>query len=316
METIVWLIVPCYNEEDALNFTIQALLEKIRELTQCSKVSSHSKILFVDDGSSDSTWDIICRAHQKDSTVTGIKLAHNQGHQNALLAGMLYAKNKCDCIISLDADLQDDIGVLGEFIDKYQDGCQVVYGIRKSRKKDSWFKRNTAQLFYKLMHVAGGEVIYNHADYRLMSRKALNALEQFEEVNLFLRGIIPLIGMKSDFVLYERDERVAGKSKYPLKKMIAFAIQGITSFSVKPLKMITWLGAIFSIVSLSGLLYALISYFCGVTVKGWTAIVCSIWLMGGVVMLSIGVLGEYIGKIYSEVKKRPKYIIDEELKDD
>ncbi|MDD3231574.1 MAG: glycosyltransferase, partial [Oscillospiraceae bacterium] len=240
--------------------------------------------------------------------------AHNRGHQNALLAGLMTAKDEADCAISLDADLQDDISVLPQFVQKFQEGCDIVYGVRKKRETDTWFKRTTAESFYKLLNRLGAEVVYNHADYRLMSKRALDALSEYKEVNLFLRGIVPLIGYRTDYVYYDRHERFAGESKYPLKKMVSFAMDGITSFSVKPLKIIANIGFIVALISVIGLIYALISHFTGNAVAGWTAIICSIWLLGGIQMLCLGIAGEYIGKIYSEVKHRPRFRIEKHLK--
>lgn len=277
-------------------------------------VDQQSRILFVDDGSKDKTWEMIRRSHEENKQIIGVKLAHNRGHQNALLAGLMTAMEYADCAISLDADLQDDIEVLDQFVEKFQDGCDVVYGVRNKRDTDSAFKRGTAQGFYKLMKILGVDVVYNHADYRLMSKRALEALSEYKETNLFLRGIIPLIGYRSDYVYYDRHERFAGESKYPLKKMISFALDGISSFSVKPLKIISNLGIFISILSIAGLLYALISYLTNQTVAGWTAIVASIWLLGGLQMLCIGVVGGYIGKVYNEVKARPRFRIEEFLK--
>ena len=273
--------------------------------------SENSRIVYVDDGSRDDTWPLITRLQEDNPAVRGLKLSRNRGHQNALLAGLMTVKEECDCAVSMDADLQDDVEVLSEFVRKFREGCDVVYGVRNSRETDTAFKRSTAQGFYKVMHLLGAEVVYNHADYRLMSRRALQALSEYKEVNLFLRGIVPLIGFRSDYVYYDRHERFAGERKYPLKKMIAFAMEGITSFSVKPLKLISRLGILISILSIFGLLYALISYCTGHAVAGWTAIVSSIWLLGGLQMLCLGVAGTYIGKIYSEVKARPRFIIEE-----
>lgn len=307
----VFLVVPCYNEEAVLPETVRQLTAKLDELTAAGKCAADSRILFVDDGSRDATWALILAAHAADGRISGLKLAHNRGHQNALLAGLMAARSVCDCAISLDADLQDDIGVLGEFLDAFADGKEIVYGVRRQRKTDTAFKRSTARAFYKIMKVLGVEVVYDHADYRLMGRRALDALAQYREVNLFLRGIVPTIGFATGTVLYDRRERFAGQSKYPLRKMVAFAAEGITSFSVKPLRIISNLGIVVSAGSIAGLLYALISHFCGLTVPGWTAIVCSIWLLGGIQLLCIGVLGTYIGKLYSEVKDRPRYIVEE-----
>ena len=316
MNNSLWLVVPCYNEKPVIVDTADALLKLIVDLCSEDVISDESKIVFVDDGSSDGTWEEIEKLCVTSSKIVGIKLSHNQGHQNALLAGMMYAKDKCDCIITIDADLQDDIYAIPEFIKKYQEGCHVVYGVRKKRETDTVFKRTTAHMFYRFMNTMGVETVYNHADYRLLSNKALNALENYKETNLFLRGIVPLMGFKSDSVFYDRKARTAGETKYPFKKMLNFAFDGITSFSVKPLRVISFIGMLSSLLSLSGLVYALVSHFCGVTVPGWTAIVCSIWLLGGIQLLSIGVLGEYIGKIFSEVKQRPRYFIDEIVAND
>ena len=307
----VYLVIPCYNEEEVLPETVKRLTVKMNSMIETGRADEKSRMLLVDDGSRDRTWELISRFSEENELVSGIKLAHNRGHQNALLAGLMTAKEYCDCAISLDADLQDDIEVLDQFADKFIDGCDVVYGVRNKRETDTFFKRTTAQGFYKFMKVLGVDVVYNHADYRLMSRRALEALSEYKEVNLFLRGIVPLIGYRSDYVYYDRNERFAGESKYPLKKMLSFALDGITSFSVKPLKMISNLGVILSFLSILGLIYALVSYFMGLAVAGWTAIVCSIWLLGGIQLLCLGVVGGYIGKIYSEVKARPRYKIEE-----
>lgn len=309
----VYLVVPCYNEEAVLPETVKELSGKLRELMEAGLASPGSRMLFVDDGSKDRTWALIAQYHRENPLVDGIKLAHNRGHQNALLAGLMAAKDEADCAISLDADLQDDIAVLPQFVQKFNEGCDVVYGVRNKRDTDTWFKRSSAQGFYKAMHLMGVDVVYNHADYRLMSRRALEALAEYKEVNLFLRGIVPLIGYRSDYVYYDRKERFAGESKYPLKKMLSFALDGVTSFSVKPLKMISNLGILVSVVSLVGLVYALISHFTGSAVPGWTAIVCSIWLLGGIQMFCLGVVGIYVGKIYSEAKGRPRFRVEARL---
>ena len=309
-ETTVYLVVPCYNEEEMLPETFRQLTQTLDDLIRAGKAGEGSRMLFVDDGSSDRTWALIAEAVQNNPRICGVKLAHNRGHQNALLAGLMTAKELADCAISLDADVQDDIGVLGEFLDKFYNGCDIVYGVRSSRATDTAFKRNTAGGFYSLMKRLGVETISNHADYRLMSRRALEALSEYDEVNLFLRGIVPQIGYPHDVVYYERKERMAGESKYPLKKMIRFAMEGITSFSVKPLKLISNFGIFISVLSVAGLLYALISYLSGVTVPGWTAIVSAIFFLGGIQLLCLGVVGTYVGKIYSEVKQRPRYRIE------
>lgn len=282
-------------------------------MTSKGWASEESRILYVDDGSKDQTWEIISRLHQENEKVLGLKLAHNRGHQNALLAGLMTAKEEADCAISLDADLQDDVEVLDQFAQKFLEGCDIVYGVRNKRDTDTFFKRASALGFYRVMQLLGVDLVYNHADYRLMSRRALEALSEYREVNLFLRGLVPLIGYRCDYVYYDRHERFAGESKYPLKKMISFAIDGITSFSVKPLKIISSLGILVSVLSVLGLLYALISWITGNVVAGWTAIISSIWLLGGLQMLCLGVVGGYIGKIYSEVKARPRFRIEEYL---
>ena len=309
----VYLVIPCYNEEEVLPETVKRLTEKLQKIQQAGLAGKKSRMLFVDDGSKDRTWSLISAFSDQNLLVCGLKLAHNRGHQNALLAGLMEAKARADCAISLDADLQDDIEVLDEFVQKFREGCDVVYGVRKKRETDSFFKRTTAQGFYRVMRLLGVETVYNHADYRLMSQRALDALSEYREVNLFLRGIVPLIGYRSDYVFYDRHERFAGESKYPLKKMISFALDGITSFSVKPLKIISNLGILLSVLSVGGLIYALISYFTGNAVAGWTATISSIWLLGGIQLLCIGVVGGYVGKIYSEVKARPRYRIEQKV---
>ena len=313
MKTI-YLVLPCYNEEAVLHETSSRLKVKMNQLISENKISKDSRVTFVDDGSKDNTWSIIEELKESDELFAGVKLSRNRGHQNALLAGLMTVKDHCDAAISLDADLQDDINVIDKFIDKFIDGCDVVYGVRSDRKTDTVFKRTTAQGFYKVMKLLGVDIVYNHADYRLMSKRALDALEEFEEVNLFLRGIVPLIGYKSDVVLYERNERFAGESKYPLKKMLSFAFEGITSFSVKPIKLILDIGLIMFTTSLLFLIYFIALWCLGKTVEGWATIVVSIWMLGGVQLLCLGVIGEYIGKIYIETKKRPKFIIDKFIK--
>lgn len=307
---IIYLVVPCYNEEDVLRETASRLKEKMQGLISNKVISDKSRITFIDDGSKDKTWSIIEELNSNDKIFSGVKLSRNRGHQNALLAGLMTVKDYCDAAISLDADLQDDINVIDKFIEKFNYGCDVVYGVRSERKTDTVFKRTTAQGFYKIMKGLGVDIVYNHADYRLMSKRALDSLQDFKEVNLFLRGIVPLIGYKSDVVLYERNERFAGESKYPLKKMLSFAFEGITSFSVKPIRLILTVGILMFISSLAALLYFLIIWMAGKTVEGWTTVVASIWMLGGIQLLCLGVIGEYIGKIYIETKERPKYIID------
>ena len=313
MKTI-YLVLPCYNEEAVLHETSARLKVKMNQLISENKISKDSRVTFVDDGSKDNTWSIIEELKESDELFAGVKLSRNRGHQNALLAGLMTVKDYCDAAISLDADLQDDINVIDKFIDRFIDGCDVVYGVRSDRKTDTVFKRTTAQGFYKVMKLLGVDIVYNHADYRLMSKRALDALEEFEEVNLFLRGIVPLIGYKSDVVLYERNERFAGESKYPLKKMLSFAFEGITSFSVKPIRLVLNIGILMFSTSLLFLLYFIVLWLLGKTVAGWATIVVSIWMLGGVQLLCLGVIGEYIGKIYIETKKRPKFIIDKFIK--
>lgn len=310
MEPTIYFVIPCYNEEAVLPETTHRLTQKLEAMRDKALIGENSRILLVDDGSKDKTWELISQYNRENPWIEGVKLAHNRGHQNALLCGLMTAMEQCDAAISMDADLQDDIDALDQFVQKFREGCDVVYGVRNKRETDTWFKRTTAEGFYKAMKLLGVDVVFNHADYRLMSKRALEGLSEYREVNLFLRGIVPLIGYRSDYVYYDRHERFAGESKYPLKKMISFALDGITSFSVKPLKLISNLGVLISVLSVFGLLYALISYFAGVAVSGWTAIVCSIWLLGGLQMLCLGVVGGYIGKIYSEVKARPRYRVE------
>ena len=306
----LYLVIPCYNEQEVLGETAKRTAEKLRELATVGKISPQSRICFVDDGSKDDTWRIIETLCESDEIYCGVKLSRNKGHQNALLAGLMSVKDECDAAISLDADLQDDIGAIDKMVDKYIEGCDVVYGVRSSRKTDKMFKRTTARCFYKMMRTMGVELVYDHADYRLMSKRALEALSEFDEVNLFLRGLVPLIGFKSDVVEYERNKRFAGKSKYPLKKMLSFAFEGVTSMSIKPIRMISVLGFFIFLTSLGMLLYSLIRHFTGNTIEGWTSIVVSVWAIGGLQLLAIGVIGEYIGKIYLETKRRPKYVVD------
>ncbi|MBD9097363.1 MAG: glycosyltransferase [Ruminococcaceae bacterium] len=306
----LYIVVPCYNEQEVLPETSKRLKNKMSDLIEKGIVDSESRIMFVDDGSRDQTWSLISELAKEDAIFAGVKLSRNQGHQNALLAGLMTAKQYADCVISMDADLQDDIDAVDAFLQKFIDGNDVVYGVRSSRKTDSAFKRITAQGFYKFMKLLGVDIVYNHADYRLMSKRALDALEEFTEANLFLRGIVPLVGFKWDIVEYERHERFAGKSKYPLKKMLAFAFDGITSFSVRPIRLITGCGFLIFLASLISLVVLLIMKLAGQTVQGWTTLMASIWLIGGIQLLSLGVIGEYIGKIYKETKRRPHYIIE------
>ena len=314
-DTKLFVVLPCYNEEEVLGETSKRLLELYGKMISEGTVSPESKIVFVDDGSRDRTWEIISGLCEQNNIYRGVKLAHNAGHQNALLGGLMTVKDECDCAVSIDADLQDDINVITEMVKKFDNGCDVVYGVRSERKTDSFFKRTTAQGFYKFMAMMGVDVVYNHADYRLMSRRALNDLESFKEVNLFLRGLVPLIGYKSDSVYYERAERFAGESKYPLKKMLSFAFDGITSFSVKPIKVLWSMGLIVCVAAVIAAIYTLVSKFFGYTSDGWASLMCSIWFLGGVQLVSIGIIGEYIGKIYKESKARPRYIIEEYKKE-
>lgn len=314
MENTLFLVIPCYNEEEVLNETARRLSEKMNALIESRKISENSRICFVNDGSKDKTWEIIKNLNAENNIFRGINLSRNRGHQNALLAGLMTVKGECDAAISLDADLQDDINAIDEMTEKWLGGCDVVYGVRSARKKDTFFKKTTAQGYYKLLKAMGVDITYNHADYRLMSKRALDGLESFKEVNIFLRGIVHMIGYKSDIVMYERQERFAGESKYPLKKMLAFAFEGITSLSIKPIRMITSLGLIIFLISIFMLIYFLIRHFTGATVTGWTSLAVSLWALGGLQLLAIGVIGEYIGKIYLETKERPKFIIDEYLK--
>ena len=315
MKTL-YIVVPCYNEEEVLHETTKRLKEKLNKLIKNKKINKDSKVLYVNDGSKDNTWAIIEEINKNDKMFTGISLSRNRGHQNALVAGLLTAKEHADIIISMDADLQDDINAIDEMIEKNYNGCDIVYGVRNKREKDSWFKRTTAEGFYKFMKLMGVDVVFNHADYRLTSKRVLDNFADYHEVNLFLRGIFPLIGFKSDIVYYERNERFAGVSKYPLKKMLNFAWDGITSFSVKPIRMVLNIGIIMFVISIIMLIYALTVKILGNTVSGWTFIICSIWMIAGVQMLSLGIIGEYIGKIYSETKARPRFIIEKDLSND
>ncbi len=313
MNDTLYLVIPCYNEEEVLPITAKKMLIKINTMIDSEIISKDSKILFVNDGSKDKTWSIIEKLHNQNNIFSGINLSRNRGHQNALLAGLMTAKEFADMTISLDADLQDDVDVIDKFVEQYYDGRDIVYGVRSSRQTDTFFKRTTALAFYKLMNKLGVDTVYNHADYRLMSKRALEGLSQFKEVNLFLRGMVPLIGYKSSVVEYERHERFAGESKYPLKKMIAFALDGITSLSIKPIRIIAAFGFLIVLFSFIALSYTFIVKFFGETVPGWTSLALSIWLLGGIQLLSLGVIGEYIGKIYNETKQRPRFIISDKL---
>ena len=306
----LFCVIPCYNEQEVLPETSKRLEAKLKDLIVAGKISDDSRILFVNDGSKDNTWNMIKALHEKNEIFQGINLSKNMGHQNALLAGLMTAKDLCDAAISLDADLQDDINAIDEMVDKFNNGCDIVYGVRSKRATDTFFKKFTAESFYKLINSMGGNTVYNHADYRLMSRRALMALSEFGEVNLFLRGIVPMVGFNTDVVYYERAERFAGESKYPLKKMLSFAIEGITSLSTKPIKLITGLGFFIFFISIVVLVYSLVRYFTGHTIPGWTTTVLSVWAIGGLIMISLGVIGEYVGKIYLETKNRPRFIIE------
>ena len=310
----LYIVVPCYKEQEVLPETSRRLKEKVLALRAQGKISDKSRIMFVNDGSSDNTWPIIRQLHEQEPDLfSGVNLSRNRGHQNALLAGLLTAVNYADMIISMDADLQDDINAVDAMVDHYHEGYEVVYGVRSKRDTDTFFKRFTAEGFYQVMKALGVDIVFNHADYRLMSRRAVEGLAQFGEVNLFLRGIVPQIGYKWTTVTYERAERFAGESKYPLKKMLAFAADGITSFSVKPIRMVFSLGVVVFLVSLVMLLYALVAKLTGHTSAGWTSLMGSIWLIGGIQLLSLGVVGEYVGKIYKEAKHRPRFIIESVL---
>ena len=315
MKPTVYFVIPCYNEQEVLPVTAPMFLQKISDLYIDGKISEQSRLLFVNDGSRDNTWQIITELSNEDERCVGISLSRNRGHQNALIAGISEACDRCDAVITLDCDGQDDIDAVDKMIDEYINGCDVVYGVRGDRKTDTVFKRRSAQFFYKMMNAMGAEVVYNHADYRLMSQKAVKALLEFKEVNLFLRGLVPMVGFKYSCVEYSRKERMAGKSKYPLKKMLAFAFDGITSLSVKPIRLITAFGFIVAAISLIGIIWSVITAFMGMSVAGWASTVSIICFLGGVQLLSLGVIGEYIGKIYLEVKHRPRYIIDKKTDD-
>ena len=313
--TKLYIAVPCYNEEEVLLDSAEKLRAKLNRMAENGLISSDSRIVFIDDGSRDKTWELIEGLHAKDRIFSGIKLSRNRGHQNALMCGLMTLKDEADAVISIDADLQDDIEVFDEMIRKYQDGCDVVYGVRSKRETDTFFKRFTAEGYYKVLDKMGAKVIFNHADFRLMSRRALQAFSEFKETNLFLRGMVPMVGYQSDIVTYERSERLAGESKYPLKKMLALAWEGITSLSTKPIKMITRLGLIIFLISIVMLIYALVRYFMGATDTGWASLMVSVWAIGGLQMMAIGIIGEYIGKIYLESKRRPRFIVEEYLHD-
>ncbi|HET6785548.1 MAG TPA: glycosyltransferase family 2 protein [Erysipelotrichaceae bacterium] len=315
MKTL-YIVIPCYNEEEVIHETTSRLKVKLTYLIDNKTILPNSRVIFVDDGSKDNTWKMINEIHEEDHRFLGLKLTRNRGHQNALLAGLLTAKELADIVISMDADLQDDIEAIDKFIQANSEGHDIVYGVRNKREKDTFFKRASAELFYKFMILMGVEIVFNHADYRLMSKRALNDLEQFDEVNLFLRGLVPLLGYKSTKVYYDRTERFAGESKYPLRKMLAFAFEGITSFSIKPIRLILHASFMMFVISIIIIIYTLYRYSIGETVSGWAFLNISIWFIAGVQTLLLGIVGEYIGKIYSETKKRPKYFIEAFLQDD
>lgn len=317
MNTILYIIIPCYNEETVLPITSKMFLDKLTSLIQSNTISNSSRILFVNDGSKDKTWEIICNLAKQDEHFIGISQSRNRGHQNAVLAGLMEAKDKCDITISIDCDGQDDINAMDEMVEQYKQGCEIVYGVRSKRDTDTFFKRFTAEGFYKLLNWMGAEVVYNHADYRLVSSRVLKEFANFKEVNLFLRGMFPLVGFKSTSVYYERHERIAGESHYPLTKMLSLAFDGITSLSIKPIRIITALGTVIAGLSFLGVIWSIVMRFMGNVVAGWSSMTCIICLIGGVQLVCLGILGEYIGKIYMEVKLRPRYIISErtEVKD-
>ena len=316
MDKSLYIVIPCYNEEEVLPITAPMFLEKINSLIAQGLCSEKSRVLFVNDGSKDSTWTVIQELAEKNEKIIGLTLSRNRGHQNALLAGLMWAKDRCDVTISIDCDGQDDINAMDEFMKNYHDGCHVVYGVRSKRDTDTFFKRFTAEGFYKFMHIMGAETVFNHADYRLMSKEALEGLAQFKEVNLFLRGQVPMVGYKSTSVYYERNERIAGESHYPFSKMLNLALNGITSLSVKPLRYITGIGLIMSVISFMIMIYAIWEKFFGDTVAGWTSMIAIMCFIGGIQLLCLGIIGEYIGKIYSETKARPRYIIEKTTEDD
>lgn len=316
MAVTLYTVIPCYNEQEVLPETSRRMKEKYQALMASGAITPASRIVFVDDGSQDCTWQMIAQLHEADSLYSGIKLTRNRGHQNALLCGLMTVYPLADAVISMDADLQDDIGVIDGFLEQFAQGCDVVYGVRSDRESDTFFKRFTAEAFYKMMRAMGADVVFNHADCRLMSRRALEGLSQFEEVNLFLRGLVPMVGYRSGVVTYARHERFAGESKYPLRKMLALAFEGITSLSTRPVKLISLLGAVIFGVSLLMLLYFFVQYFLGNTVQGWASLAVSVWALGGLQLLAIGVIGEYVGKVYLETKARPRYLVECFLNDD
>ena len=308
---ILWIVIPCYNEEQVLPITAPLFLEELRSLRQAGKISDSSRVLFVNDGSKDATWEIIRSLSEQDEHFIGISQSRNRGHQNAVLAGLMEARGKCDVTISIDCDGQDDIRAMDAMMDEYLNGCEVVYGVRSRRDTDTWFKRTTAEGFYKLMNLLGADIVFNHADYRLVSSRVLESFSDFEEVNIFLRGMFPLVGFKSTSVYYERSERMAGKSHYPLRKMLGLAFDGITSLSIKPITMIAGLGAVVSLLGVAAAVWAIIEVILGNTVAGWASTLCIVCLLGGIQLISLGVIGQYVGKTYLETKRRPRYIISE-----
>lgn len=308
---VLYIVIPCYNEQEVLPITAPMFLNKLHELAEKKLVSENSRIMFVNDGSSDGTWDIIRALAASDEHYIGISQSRNRGHQNAVLAGLMEAKDRCDISISIDCDGQDDINAMDDMVRAYLDGCDIVYGVRNDRETDSFFKRTTAQGFYKFLSAMGAEIVYNHADYRLISARALHELAKFKEVNLFLRGMVPLVGFKSTSVEYKRAERIAGKSKYPLRKMLALAGDGITSLSIKPLRLIMSFGVIVALLSFVGVIWAIVAALAGRAVAGWASMTCIICFVSGVQLICMGIIGEYIGKIYMETKQRPRYIISE-----
>lgn len=308
---VLWIVVPCYNEQEVLPMTAPMFLKKLTDLAADGKISADSRVLFVNDGSKDETWNIIRRLSEEDAHFIGISQSRNRGHQNAVLAGLMEAKDRCDITISIDCDGQDDIDAMDRMIDEYMKGCEIVYGVRSSREMDTWFKRTTAQGFYRLLSAMGVETVYNHADYRLVSARVLRHFADFREVNIFLRGMFPLVGFKSTSVYYARRERLAGKSHYPLRRMLALALDGITSLSTKPITVITGIGSVVSLLGFLGILWAIIEALLGRTVAGWASIVCVVCFLGGIQLLSLGIIGNYVGKTYMETKRRPRYIISE-----
>lgn len=310
-QPVLYIVIPCYNEEKVLPITSRMFLEKLQQLIAAEKISDKSRILFVNDGSRDATWEIICGLARQDEHFLGIAQSRNRGHQAAVLAGLMEAKDRCDITISIDCDGQDDINAMDTMVDEYLNGCEIVYGVRSRRDTDTFFKRFTAEGFYRLLAAMGVEVVYNHADYRLISARALHEFAHFKEVNLYLRGMVPLVGFKSTSVYYERHERIAGESHYPLKKMLSLAFDGITSLSVKPIRLVFFAGLLIMLLSFIGILWAVVSAFMGKSVAGWASLACIVCFMGGVQCLFLGIIGEYIGKIYLEVKARPRYIISE-----